>query len=109
MMDVPHSKKKKRGSPKKTKAQNLLERLGEYESSVLAFLHDINVPFSSNLTEQDIRMIKVRLKISGCFRTIQRTKHFAPIRSHLSTAKKQNRNMLDSITEAISGHPFVPA
>jgi len=101
--------KKKRGRTKKTKAQNLLERLGDHESSVLAFLHDINVPFSNNLAEQDIRMIKVRLKISGCFRTIQGAKYFARIRSYLSTARKQNRNILDSITEAISGHPFVPA
>ena len=58
--------------------------------------------------EQDIRMIKVRLKISGCFRTIQGAKYFARIRSYLSTARKQNRNILDSITEAISGHPFIP-
>ena len=104
----PPLKKKKRGRPKKTKAQNLLVRLGEYESSVLAFLHDINVPFSNNLAEQDIRMIKVRLKISGCFRTIQGAKYFARIRSHLFTARKQNLNILDSITEAISGHPFIP-
>ncbi len=104
----PTLKKKKRGRPKKTKAQNLLERLGEHESSVLAFLHDINVPFSNNMAEQDIRMIKVRLKISGCFRTIQGAKYFARIRSYLSTARKQNRNILDSITEAVSGHPFIP-
>ncbi len=101
--------KKKRGRPKKTKAQNLLVRLGDHEPSVLAFLHDINVPFSNNLAEQDIRMIKVRLKISGCFRTVQGAKYFARIRSYLSTARKQNRNILNSITEAISGHPFVPA
>ena len=105
----PPLKKKKRGRPKRTKTQNLLIRLGEHESSVLAFLHDINVPFSNNLAEQDIRMIKVRLKISGCFRTIQGAKYFARIRSYLSTARKQNRNILDSITEAISGHPFIPA
>lgn len=101
--------KKKQGRPKRTKAQNLLGRLDDHESSALAFLHDINVPFSNNLAEQDIRMIKVRLKISGCFRTIQGAKYFARIRSYLSTARKQNRNILDSITEAISGHPFIPA
>ena len=108
-LSYPPLKKKKRGRPKKTKAQNLLNRLGDHESSVLAFLHDINVPFSNNLAEQDIRMIKVRLKISGCFRTIQGAKYFARIRSYLSTARKQKRNILDSITEAISGHPFLPA
>ncbi|MDO9109767.1 MAG: IS66 family transposase, partial [Desulfatirhabdiaceae bacterium] len=73
--------KKKRGRRKKTKTQNLLARLGDHEASVLAFLHDKNVPFTNNLAEQDIRMIKVRLKISGCFRTLQGAKNFARIRS----------------------------
>jgi transposase len=101
--------KKKRGRPAKTKSQNLLTRLGDFESSVLAFFHDIDVPFTNNLAEQDIRMIKVRLKISGCFRTIHGAEHFARIRSYLSTARKQNWNILDSITSAIKGDPFIPS
>ncbi len=101
-------KKKKRGRQAKTKSQNLLTRFDDFEDSILAFLHDINVPFSNNLAEQDIRMIKVRLKISGCFRTIQGAEHFARIRSYLSTARKQGRNVLDSITSAIKGNPFQP-
>jgi transposase len=100
--------KKKRGRPAKTKSQNLLTRFGDFENSVLAFLHDINVPFTNNLAEQDIRMIKVRLKISGCFRTVKGAEHFARIRSYLSTARKQGRNILDSITAAITGNPFLP-
>ncbi|MCD6336987.1 MAG: IS66 family transposase [Candidatus Marinimicrobia bacterium] len=102
-------KKKKRGRQAKTKSQNLLIRFGDFEDSILAFLHDINVPFSNNLAEQDIRMIKVRLKISGCFRTTQGAENFARIRSYLSTARKQGRNILDSITSAIKGNPFQPA
>lgn len=101
--------KKKRGRPKKTKSQNLLLRLGEHESSALAFLHDINVPFTNNLAEQDIRMIKVRLKISGCFRTLQGAKGFARIRSYISTARKQKRNIIESLTAAITGQAFLPA
>lgn len=100
---------KKRGRLAKTKSQNLLTRLGDFESSVLAFLHDINVPFTNNLAEQDIRMIKVRLKISGCFRTVHGAEHFARIRSYLSTARKQNRDILHSITSAIKGTPFIPS
>jgi transposase len=100
--------KKKRGRRAKTKAQNLLTRLGDFEDSVLAFLHDINVPFTNNLAEQDIRMIKVRQKISGCFRTVHGAEHFARIRSYLSTARKQRQNILDSIIAAIKGMPFHP-
>jgi transposase len=105
----PEPVKKKRGRRKKTKSQNLLERLCEYESSVLAFLHDKNVPFSNNLAEQDIRMIKIRLKISGCFRTLQGAKQFARIRSYISTARKQAWNILDAITSAVAGQPYIPS
>lgn len=100
---------KKRGRRKKTKSQNLLDRLCNYESSVLAFLYDKNIPFSNNLAEQDIRMIKVRLKISGCFRTLQGAKQFARIRSYISTARKQGWNILDAITSAVVGKPYIPS
>jgi len=102
-------RKKTRGRPQKTKAQNLLARLGEHEAAVLAFLHDRHVPFTNNLAEQDIRMIKLRLKISGCFRTLQGARQFARIRSDLSTARKQGGNMLQAIAHAMIGHPFMPA
>jgi transposase len=105
----PQTGKKKRGRQKKTKAQNLLSRLGDFESFVLAFLYDKDVPFTNNLAEQDIRMIKVRLKISGCFRTLQGAKHFARIRSYISTARKQGCNILDAITNAVVGRPFIPS
>ncbi|MCP4991683.1 MAG: IS66 family transposase [Colwellia sp.] len=99
---------KKRGKPKKSKARNLLERLNDYESFVLAFLHDLNVPFTNNQAEQDIRMIKVRQKISGCFRTMKGAMHFARIRSYLSTVRKHNLNSISAITDAISGNSFIP-
>jgi len=105
----PETGKKKRGRQKKTKSQNLLARLGDHESSVLAFLHDKNVPFTNNLAEQDIRMIKVRLKISGCFRTLQGAKNFARIRSYISTARKQGCNILNAITGAVVGKPLIPS
>jgi len=73
-------KNPKPGRGKRTKAQNLLRRLKEHEDEVLAFLHDLNVPFTNNLGEQDIRMIKVRLKVSGCFRTLDGAQKFARIR-----------------------------
>ncbi len=103
------SRVKKRGPPKRTKAQNLLKRLAEHEDSVLAFLHDLNVPFTNNLGEQDIRMIKVRLKVSGCFRTLEGAEKFARIRGYLSTSRKHNLNLLDAITNVFLGKPFIPA
>ena len=100
---------KKRGRRKKTKAQNLLVRLGEHESSVLAFVHDLNIPFTNNLGEQDIRMIKVRMKVSGCFRTIEGARQFARIRGYLSSARKNGINLLDAMTQVFQGTPFIPS
>jgi len=102
-------KKKKRGRIKRTKAQNLLRRLQEHEDEVLAFLHDLNVPFTNNLGEQDIRMIKVRLKVSGCFRTLDGAQKFARIRGYLSTARKNNHDLLGAIIKAFQDEPVIPS
>jgi len=104
----PLSQEEEKRRTKKTKQQNLLLRLDAHQSQVLAFLHNPGVPFTNNLAERDIRMIKVRLKISGAFRTVEGAKHFAPIRSYLSTARKHGLNVLASLTEAIKGRPFIP-
>lgn len=98
------------GAPrlKQTKAVNLLNRLEDYEHCILAFLSNPEVPFTNNQAEQDIRMIKVRQKISGCFRTSKGASIFARIRGFVSTARKQGKSILDSLTEAFSGSPFIP-
>lgn len=66
------------------------------------------MPFTNNLAEQDIRMIKVRQKISNCFRTVLGAERLTRIESYLSTAKKQGRNILYAITAAIKGRLFHP-
>jgi transposase len=93
----------KRGRKKKTIEQNLLARFRTHEDSILRFLHDFRVPFTNNLAEQDIRMMKVRQKISGCFRTIYGARSFARIRSYLSTCRKNRLDVLQSIADALKG------
>jgi transposase len=103
-LDAP----KKRGRKKQTKAQNLLDRLENHEDSVLAFLHDFQIPFTNNLAEQDVRMMKVKQKVSGCFRTLEGAELFASIRSYISTVRKQGRSIFQELKAAISGNPFIP-
>jgi transposase len=73
---------------KRSKSRNLLERLSKYEDDVLRFMLDINVPFTNNQGENDIRMTKVQQKISGCFRSMEGAKIFCRVRGYLSTCQK---------------------
>jgi transposase len=95
------------GRRAQSKAANLLERLEDFDWSILAFLWDERVPFTNNQGEQDIRMIKVRQKISGCFRTQHGAQMFCRIRSYLSTCRKQGHNLWEAIQRAVLGQPFI--
>jgi len=95
------------GRTKQTKAANLLDRLEDYDLCVLAFLVDPAIPFTNNQGEQDIRMIKVKQKISGCFRTLSGARVFARIRSYLSTCRKQGHNLWDACYQLVIGQPFL--
>ncbi len=94
--------KKKVGRKKKTPALNLLDRLKKHEADVLRFFFDFNVPFDNNLSERDIRMMKVKQKISGCFRSLQGANIFTRIRSFIVTARKQNFNAFDALKNLFS-------
>ena len=80
----------KRGRLKRSKARNLLERFINYEDDVLRFMSDIDVPFTNNQGENDIRMTKVQQKISGCFRSMEGAKIFCRVRGYLSTCRKHD-------------------
>ncbi|NQY42860.1 MAG: IS66 family transposase [Legionellales bacterium] len=81
-------------------SKKLLKRLTEYRDNILLFLHDIIVPFTNNVAERDIRMEKVRLKISGGFRTLKGAKDNCTIKSVLSTGNKNNKNHLEILVLA---------
>lgn len=98
----------KRGRPKQTTARNLLDRLQTHKGKYLAFMYDFNVPFDNNLAERDIRMLKLYMKISGCFRTFTGASHFCRIRSYISTIRKNKLNILSSIQNIFNDSPFIP-
>ncbi len=91
-------KEKTRGRYKKSPPRNLLERLKNYADDVLRSFQDFNVPFDNNFSERDIRMMKVKQKISGGFRSLNGAKFFARIRSYILTTRKQNVNPLYALT-----------
>jgi transposase len=98
----------KRGRVKQSKPRNLLKRLRDHRDEVLAFLFDPTVPFTNNLAERDLRMVKVKHKISGTFRSHLGALCYCRIRGYISTMKKQNINILSALSSVFVGNPLSP-
>jgi transposase len=96
------------GEKKRSKARCLLDRLDEHYDACVGFLFDLTIPFTNNEAERDLRMLKVKGKISGCFRTFSGAEHFSRVRSYLQTCGKQGLNRLDCLRSIFANDLIMP-
>jgi transposase len=109
LLNPPPEPTGKRGRLKRGKAGNLVDRLRTHKEATLAFMEDFTIPFDNNQAERDLRMMKVREKISGCFRTTTGVERFCRIRGYLATLRKQGLPLLSALAQTFAGHPLMPA
>lgn len=102
MPPPPKKIKGVKGSGIKGKAWNLLQRLDLRQNEVLGFVYNFSIPFDNNQAERDIRMMKVKQKISGTFRNGEMAQFFCIIRSYISTAAKHGLSVFDTIADAFN-------
>ena len=106
MPEIPPKPDGKRGRIAKSDAHNLWDRLHKHRSSVLMFARKSEVPFTNNRAEQDLRMAKVKQKVSGCFRTRKYAEAYCRISSYLQTMANKGYNPLVAIQMALSGQIY---
>ena len=100
---IPERQNGKRGKIAKSDAHNLWERLKRYEQAVLLFARQAHVAFTNNRVEQDLRMSKVKQKVSGCFRKVHFAKAYCRISSYLQTMANKGHNPMMAIQWALDG------
>lgn len=100
---IPEKPNGKRGKMAKSSAHNLWQRLKDYDTAVLMFAKDANVSFTNNRAERDLRMSKVKQKVSGCFRNSDYADAYCRISSYLQTMANKGHNPLIAIQMALSG------
>ena len=107
-LEAPIPVCEKTGKLKKNLEHRLINRLEKFDIETLSFMYDFRIPFDNNLAERDIRMVKLRQKISGCFRGEESSDMFCRIRSYISTCRKNGQKVMDSLVKAVKGEPFIP-
>lgn len=105
--EPPPERRHPKGKATRTKGRNLLERLIEHKSAVLAFAFSPEVPFTNNQAERDLRASKVKQRIAGSFRTRQGADHYARITSFVSTARKQHRHVFTELRRIFQGTSYL--
>lgn len=103
---IPERKPGQRGKVAKGKLRSLVDRLVEHKGEFCLFIKDMKVPFTNNLAEQSVRMLKVKIKVSGCMRTVAGAENFATIMSYIETVKKHGINVFDAIRIAFKGESY---
>lgn len=106
MPEIPTKPNGKRGRVAKSDAHNLCQRLHDHRRSVLMFARKSSVPFTNNRAEQDLRMAKVKQKVSGCFRTQIYAEAYCRISSYIQTMSAKGYNPLTAIQMALSGEIY---
>lgn len=99
-----HPPEKKRGRVKKGKERSLIERLMALKNAVCLFVHDFHVPFDNNQAERDLRNVKTKNKVIGCFRAEHGAQNYLDIMSFLSTGMKHGIGVVDSLSAAFAGN-----
>lgn len=97
-----------RRSKLQKKRHALATRMRDRADDYLRFARDLRVPFDNNRAEQDIRMSKLRIKVSGCMRSMAGAEIFCATRSYLATAARHGVGALDALTRAAQGDPWIP-
>lgn len=91
------------GRKKKGKERSLIERLVDLKDSVTMFVRNLAVPFDNNQAERDVRYIKVKAKVSGCFRDMKKAQEFLDVESYIGTARKNGIGVLEALRLAFAG------
>ena len=96
-------------SPIRAAGRKLACRLEAKREEILLFIEDFTIPFDNNQAERDLRMLKVKQKVSGCFRTEGGAKEFCRLKSYVSTMKKQGRGVMETISSLFASKVLMPA